>query len=419
MYKCLLFCTLIIFTFTGADASGVSCKLKGTVVNRTSKAILLLKSPGDPRVESIRIPIVNNQFDYTLQTRYVEAFQLVFEDEYENGAYTPVLFFPDSKEILFTLYPQEIAYQKDMVKGGLLNDAYAAYKTEMSIRFDSQFDEVNKKINELRKQNRYNSSSYDSLMNLLSKTQELEVKRKIYLSSDSLHKIGADFTPKGKAVFEEEQAILQNRTDWRYDYLRKNPTLFSYYLLFRDTYFDARANETIAKNVRELYPFFASLFPEHPYTERMGNQIAGLNLRRPGQDFVDFTAPDLTNKTWQFSKLLNGKITLLDLWGSWCGPCIAATRTMRPVYEEFKNKGFQIVGVAREFKELSALKNALKREKYPWLNLVDLDDKNQIWSKYNISNSGGSIFLFDRQGKILAVNPTAEQVRKILLVELK
>ena len=418
MYKLTLFCILTIFSFTDIIAGGVSCKLKGTVVNRTSKAILLLKSPGDPRVGSIRIPIVNNQFEYTLETEAVEAFQLVFEDEHENGAYTPVLFFPDNKEINFTLYPQEIAYQKDQVKGGLLNDAYAAYKTELSLRFDPRFAEVDRKRNELRERKEYHSNSYDSLMNLLRKTKEIEVKSKIYLSRDSLHKTGSDFTPEGKAVFAEEQAILQDRTDWRYDYLRKNPTLFSYYLLLQDTYYDARDNESIAKNIKEVYPLFASLFPAHSYTQRIGSEISGLNLRRPGEAFVDFTAPDLTNKTYQFSKLLNGKVTLLDLWGSWCGPCIAATRTMLPVYNEFKNKGFQVIGVAREFKELSALKNALKREKYPWLNLVDLDDKNQIWSKYNISNSGGSIFLFDKQGKILAVNPTAEQVRKILLVQL-
>jgi len=72
------------------------------------------------------------------------------------------------------------------------------------------------------------------------------------------------------------------------------------------------------------------------------------------------------------------------------------------------------VGIAREFKTLNGLKIALKRENYPWINMVDLDDKNGIWNKYAISANAGMILLVDASGKILAIDPTAEQVRKIL-----
>ena len=53
-------------------------------------------------------------------------------------------------------------------------------------------------------------------------------------------------------------------------------------------------------------------------------------------------------------------------------------------------------------------------KKFPWKNLVELDDQNQIWLKYNIPNSGGRVFLIAETGEILAIDPEADQVREIL-----
>lgn len=76
-----------------------------------------------------------------------------------------------------------------------------------------------------------------------------------------------------------------------------------------------------------------------------------------------------------------------------------------------------VVGVARE-KNPSAGLAAARKDKYPWVNLLELNDQQQIWNKYGIGNAGGSQFLVDRDGKILLVNPTAEEVIRILEKEL-
>lgn len=51
---------------------------------------------------------------------------------------------------------------------------------------------------------------------------------------------------------------------------------------------------------------------------------------------------------------------------------------------------------------------------YPWTCLIDLNDENGIWEKYGIGNSGGATFLVDKEGTILAIQPTAHEVRQIL-----
>ncbi len=87
---------------------------------------------------------------------------------------------------------------------------------------------------------------------------------------------------------------------------------------------------------------------------------------------------------------------------------------MVPLYDEYKDKGFTIIGVAGEFKNTDRLVKFLKKEKWEWTNLVELDRKNKIWQKYGVDGGGGGIFLIDENGLILAKDPTATEVRKEL-----
>jgi hypothetical protein len=70
---------------------------------------------------------------------------------------------------------------------------------------------------------------------------------------------------------------------------------------------------------------------------------------------------------------------------------------MIPLYEAYKDKGFTVVGIAREQNKESML-NALERDNYPWINLLELNDKNGIWTKFGIGNAGGGEFLVDSKG---------------------
>lgn len=59
------------------------------------------------------------------------------------------------------------------------------------------------------------------------------------------------------------------------------------------------------------------------------------------------------------------------------------------------------------------MSKAIGRDKYPWLNLIELNDRIKLWNQYGIRGGGGT-FLVDRNGIILAVDPTAEEVEAIL-----
>lgn len=71
------------------------------------------------------------------------------------------------------------------------------------------------------------------------------------------------------------------------------------------------------------------------------------------------------------------------------------------------------MGVARERRKEDMV-NALKKDGYPWMNLLELEDQNNIWNKYNCGNGGGRILLVDENGKILALSLAVKEIEKIL-----
>ena len=205
---------------------------------------------------------------------------------------------------------------------------------------------------------------------------------------------GNHLTPIGKKNQTEEERIIDEMFDFRYDYIIKNPGPVAYQLICEDIQ-PSSERPYLLNLIQRAYKAFADSKTNKTYAQNIAIRIAGKQLR-PGKPFIDFTAQSIDGKPYKFSRLLNNKITVLDLWASWCGPSIAKSRQIIPVYNEFKGKGLQVIGIAREFKDLENLKTALKREKYPWLNLADLEGRNGIWDKYGLNYSGGGIFLFDQ-----------------------
>jgi hypothetical protein len=58
--------------------------------------------------------------------------------------------------------------------------------------------------------------------------------------------------------------------------------------------------------------------------------------------------------------------------------------------------------------------DAIDKDKYPWMNFLELKDKNGIWVKFGIGNVAGGGFLVDAQGNFLDVNASPQEVKEIL-----
>ena len=213
----------------------------------------------------------------------------------------------------------------------------------------------------------------------------------------------------------KSDSVLRLICKWENEYIMSHVDIFSYSLLISNLQqYSYRSNIIDIGFIKLIFPTFQKKYPLHPYTVKMQGIFDKMNTIKVGNPYIDFSASTVDGKIIKISDKIKGKVALIDLWATWCGPCRVFSKSMIPIYEKYKEKGFTVVGVAREVKNADAFLSVIAKDKYPWLNLIEIDDKNGIWKMYNIDWSAGSTYLIDSKGIIIAINATAEEVEKIL-----
>ena len=88
------------------------------------------------------------------------------------------------------------------------------------------------------------------------------------------------------------------------------------------------------------------MFSGHKYHESIKNTIKAIDLI-PGNKYIDYDVCNKEGKQVKISSLYSGKLIYIDLWASWCGSCRRRAIALKPLYEKYKDKGFQVIGIAR------------------------------------------------------------------------
>ncbi len=59
----------------------------------------------------------------------------------------------------------------------------------------------------------------------------------------------------------------------------------------------------------------------------------------------DFTLNDLKGKKFSLSDL-KGKVVLIDLWATWCGPCVMSTPEIQKLSDQYKTNAFEVLSLS-------------------------------------------------------------------------
>ncbi|MGJ8665793.1 MAG: redoxin domain-containing protein [Patiriisocius sp.] len=270
-----------------------------------------------------------------------------------------VLFFPESEDLTATIYKDSI--QASIVTGNAQNEAYQNFK--------------NKQIS------------------FAKKTQRIQTEYQAARSANDNEQI-AKLQRESLALRDEQNNLQSN-------FAKENPnSLFALMLVS-----EMLNKKTI--NAIEAADLIDNFSPKIAATD-MAKEIKAVAANIKNSD-VGGTAPAFSAKTPDGKELAlkdaMGKYTIIDFWASWCRPCRAENPNVVKVYEQYHDKGLNIISVS--------LDKAGQEER--WVKAIA--DDNMDW--YHVSNlmawqdpiakdysvrSIPATFLLDENGVIIAKN---------------
>lgn len=107
----------------------------------------------------------------------------------------------------------------------------------------------------------------------------------------------------------------------------------------------------------------------------------------------DFSFTSLEGKQVRLSDYA-GKVVLVNIWAPWCGPCKFETPGFVKLYEQYRSKGFEIVGVAVKTNEKD-VRSFVVRYNVPWPNGIK-DEVANAYGTYGLPDN----YLFNPDGSV-------------------
>lgn len=87
--------------------------------------------------------------------------------------------------------------------------------------------------------------------------------------------------------------------------------------------------------------------------------------------FPEFTAKTVSGEDISSDLFKESKLTVVNVWGSWCGPCVQEIPELQKLYESMKDKDVNVIGLAQDAgTDLDAVKEIIDKNKVTYQNIV-------------------------------------------------
>lgn len=141
-----------------------------------------------------------------------------------------------------------------------------------------------------------------------------------------------------------------------------------------------------------------------------------------GKVAPNFEAPTPDGQIVSLNQL-KGKVTIIDFWAAWCGPCRRENPNVVKIYNQYHNQGLEIIGVSLDGSRTQkdpkqTWLNAIEKDKLTWTQVSNLQYfQDPVAQLYNITAIPAT-YILDAEGKIVAKNlrgrALEEKVKELL-----
>jgi thiol-disulfide isomerase/thioredoxin len=208
--------------------------------------------------------------------------------------------------------------------------------------------------------------------------------------------IGTAANKTNSAALRKQNIALKSK------FVDENPKAFASMLILQ--------NMSLQLTVDEMERKYDNL------DEKYKNSVAANNVREKiesnrktaiGKPVIPFSQTGYTGTTVDIAAL-KGKVVIIDFWGSWCVPCRKSHPELKMIYDKFKPKGLEIVGISNESttgkkpkdEQDKAWRKAIEEDGIHWLHILNDPDIMDLAKAYDIAGYPTK-FLIDKNGKFV------------------
>ena len=302
-----------------------------------------------------------------------------------QGANGPIPLILETGEIKVNIDKDSI--HKSKVSGTYNNDEYVAFTEDMT-KTQKNLIDFQKKNNQ-KMQQAQDTATINSLMK-----QYMTIQKEVQESSKTKYLKYAETHPKSFITV----LIVQS--------------------MFNDPAADTKKLEALYNSLDESVKNTA---PGKEIKTRLGQaKMPSVGATAPAVGSpnwrADFSAPNPEGKIVSLKESL-GKVTIVDFWASWCGPCRQENPNVVALYKELHSKGLNIIGVSLD-KDADAWKQAIAKDGLTWTHVSNLKHwAEPIAKQYNVEAIPAT-FILDANGKVVAQDLRGPELKAKILALL-
>ena len=362
MKKLLLSIVAALIIFSGCNKSN-QFKVQLNIENADGQTVILIKSlDGKKPIIMDTAVFADNKAVFTVENDDPQAlYILAFKEKHDQ-----MLLLPDNKDVTVSGDLDDFLHLE--ATGSATQNAFNEYHNGL-VPFMEAFIPLEAAANEA------------------------------YESNDSLKY--EEVNAKMLAIWDEYHA-------YQFDFIKNHPDSYiAHYILD-----DLKTDIELAQ-VKELADILTG---ESVFRDNVNNFIESNMRVELGQPFMDFTLQTKDGKDVNLAEVIkNNKVTMIDFWASWCGPCRNENPVVKAAYEKYHAKGLEIIGISVDRNEAMWLQ-AVEEDALPYIQVRDAE--GNVGDDYAVVYIPSN-FLYDQNGVMVAKGLRGEELEAKLAELLK